>query len=135
MAKKKVFFFGNEYVDADSAALKIADLLKEELEQKNLEVVKTDSVNQVLHANLKEPEKIIIVDVAKNVKDVTVINDLDQIKETKSVSLHDFDLGFTLKLIKQLGSIKDFSIICVPDKREEKEIEEMAERVKEILLS
>ena len=47
--------------------------------------------------------EILILDVVKDIKKTIVISDVSQIKTRRLMSLHDFDLGFFLNLMKELG--------------------------------
>ena len=48
------------------------------------------------------------------IKKVTVINNLDKVKLSKIYSAHDFDLGYNLKLLQQIGKLEKVTIFGVP---------------------
>ena len=51
----------------------------------------------------------------------------------KLFSLHDFDLGSQMKLMKKVGRIKDMKIICVPmEMEEEKALQKVADAIRNI---
>ncbi len=102
---KCIYVFGNEYLKEDNLALKIAKRLK------NFKLVICRSPDELLEAKGKE---ILILDVLKNVKKPLLIKDISQIKTRKIISLHDFDLGFFLKLMGKIKDNKKIKIIGVP---------------------
>lgn len=108
---KTILVFGNPLVNEDSLALKIADKLItiSEISEK-FKFIKSDSLE-----NLEEyGENLLILDVAENIKKVELITDLNQLEQNKIYSMHDFDLGFNLKLLMKLGKIKTVKIIAIP---------------------
>jgi Ni,Fe-hydrogenase maturation factor len=72
--------------------------------------------------NLPEEEHLILIDTIFGIDSVRVLYDLDKIENSPQYSLHDFDLGFQLKLMKKLGKIGKVTIIGVPEKGEAREI-------------
>jgi len=108
----KILVFGNPLIEEDNLAVKIGKVLK-----KDFNVFFVEKVEELLNY---QNEKIIILDVVKNIKEITIINDIDQLKEPNLVSLHDFDLGFFLKLLKELNMIEKIKIIGLPQNMDEK---------------
>ena len=51
-----------------------------------------------------------------NADKVRLITEIDKIELNKACSLHDFDLGYNLKLMKKFGMIDNVRIIGVPSK-------------------
>lgn len=100
-----IFVFGNELVDEDSNAIKISSMLKGKFD-----FIHTNRPESLLNTN----EETIILDVAKGIDKVVIITDIDKFKSNNIVSLHDFDLGFFLKVIKKINPKRKFKIICVP---------------------
>lgn len=58
----------------------------------------------------------VILDTVAGLKKVTVFNNINAIEKFKSLTVHDFDLGFQLKYLKKIGKIKGATIIGVPMK-------------------
>jgi Ni,Fe-hydrogenase maturation factor len=118
----KIFVFGNEYMENDSSAKKLAD----EIKMKGVEFIDCKSVSDLFDSGEKDP---VILDVVENIKEPILIDNIDQLAETKSVSVHDMDLAFHLKLYKELGTIDSVKIIGVPprdvDKNMKKSVEDM----------
>ncbi len=57
---------------------------------------------------------ITLLDVAYGIKKVSIIEDLDKLSIGKKVSLHDYDVAFSLKLMKKIGMIRKIRIIAIP---------------------
>ncbi|MFH1063750.1 MAG: hydrogenase maturation peptidase HycI [Candidatus Woesearchaeota archaeon] len=102
--------FGNPYLKEDNLALEIADAIIAD-KIKGIEVVKCVSPEEVLHYTDKE---FYILDVVKDLHEVRVFDDINKINARNIVSMHDFDLGFFLKLMKETGQIDKVNIIGVP---------------------
>ena len=102
----KILCFGNEYVKGDDLALKLADSLN----ISGVEFVKCQSLQDLEQVN----DDVAIIDTVIGINKVEVINNIDDLELGKMYSLHDFDLGFHLKLMKELGKIKSVKIIGVP---------------------
>ena len=119
-----ILAFGNELIEQDNLAVKIS----KELKLENADVERCYSVNDLF--KYQNYENIFILDVVRNLNKVTLIEDINKIKTHKLYSLHDFDLGFFLKLMKQLGKLKEIKIIGIPQKGD-KEI--IKKEIKEIL--
>lgn len=121
-----VLCFGQELVEEDELAKKILP----ELREKNPEVnfIPCPDPLEILSHQEKE-EDFLILDVA-NVPKVTLIDDVNKIKEKKLSTAHDFDLGFFLKLMENFSKNLKIRIICLPQKGNKKEI---VREVKKIL--
>lgn len=107
--KTVLLVFGNEYLKEDNLAIEISKELK-----LNIDIERCYSVDNIF--NYYNYERIFVLDVVKNIDKVTLIKNIDKIKEHKLFSLHDFDLGFFLKLMKELGNLKEIKIIGIPQK-------------------
>jgi len=123
----KILVCGNPLVGKDATALRAAELLKKMLPE--IEFEEFDSVEE-LH-----DEEVNILDVVKGLKRPMIIKNMDDIVAGKIYSLHDFDLGQTLKLLKKLGMIKKVKIFGVPCGLNKKTIEQLAELIKSNLTS
>lgn len=101
-----VLVFGNPYLEQDNFALEVADRLLPEVE-----CVKCTSPDDLLDY---VGQQIIILDVVKNIRDPILITNMDQIKSASLMSLHDFDVGYFIALLKNLDMLPTITIIGVP---------------------
>lgn len=111
---KTILVFGNPLVEEDNLAVETA----KELKIPGYGFKLCNSLSDVL----SQKGDLIILDVVENLKKTTLIKDIDQIKPSKSLTAHDFDLGFNLKLMKTLGKIKEVKIIGIPQKGDKEKI-------------
>lgn len=110
----KIFVCGNPLVPEDSLPLRLIDRLREE--NKGVEFVEFDPTE-----DLPEEKELLILDAVINADDIFLIEDIDRFVNKKALSLHDFDLGWNLKLAKKVGKIDRVKIIAVPPGMEEGE--------------
>jgi len=105
----KVSVFGNPDLKEDSLAVKLVPELKIEFPETEFKV--EDPVE-----GLKPPKNglWVILDVVKGIDEIRVFKDIDRLVDERRVSLHDYDVGMELKLLKKLGKIKKLKIIAVP---------------------
>jgi len=111
---KTIYVFGNPLVKEDSLPLKLINKLKKEFP--SLQFKEFDTVE-----DLELEEELNIIDTVKGIKRVELINDIEKISTNKIYSLHDFDLGYNLKLWKKMKMIDKVRIFGVPVKISEKE--------------
>jgi len=102
----KIYCFGNEFLENDSLAKKIAD----EINIEGIEFIKCDSPTDIV----LEEKEIIILDVVDGIDKTIIIEDINQLKDNKIFSLHDFDLSFFLQLMKKTEQINNVKIIGIP---------------------
>ncbi|MBS3105223.1 hypothetical protein J4234_03135 [Candidatus Woesearchaeota archaeon] len=105
---RNLYVFGNEYLEDDNFGHKVAQHLK-----KKFKIVTCYSPETLLDAGEKE---IIILDVVKNAEKPIIIDDISKLKTNKIISLHDFDLGFFLNLMNNMGIKRKIKIIGIPAK-------------------
>ncbi len=113
MKSLKIYCFGNEFVNGDSLAKQIAD----ELDIEGVKFVRCNSPDELEIAG-----DLLLMDVVKGIDKVMVIDDVDKLKDKNLCSLHDFDLSFFLKLLKELNQIKNIKIIGIPQQGDKEEI-------------
>jgi len=73
-------------------------------------------------------DDIYIIDVVKGLTSVRLL-DLDDIKTKKSLTTHDFDVGFFLKLMEGIGKVRNIKIIGIPEKKDKKKIKAEVENL------
>ncbi len=62
----------------------------------------------------REGRDLNIIDAVEGIDRVAIISDIDSIRSSPSVSMHDFDLGYSLKLLKKLKMLDSVRIFGVP---------------------
>lgn len=102
---KTVYVFGNEFLEGDSFAHEVATRLR------GVRTKKCRSPDDLLSV---EDEEVIILDVVKGAENPVLLDNVAQLKTRNLTSLHDFDLGFFLTLLKELGLGKKIKILGVP---------------------
>jgi Ni,Fe-hydrogenase maturation factor len=111
---KTFYVFGNPLVREDSIPLRIIEKLRKEFP--SFEFLEFDTTEDI------EPQKELnIIDTVKGIRKVEIIEDLDRIVNDKIYSMHDFDLGYNLKIWKKMGMVESVRIFGIPDSMEEKE--------------
>lgn len=111
MAKHKVLVFGNRLINKDSVPLMLIPKLKKEFP--DIDFVEFDSIEDVEN----EGSIIYILDSIENIDKVTIIKDIDRIEISKHLyTMHDMDLGYTLKLMKKVNMIDEIVIFGIPIK-------------------
>jgi len=108
-------------VEKDSVALKAAELLENKIS--GVEFEEFDSAEEI------GGNEIFIMDAVKGLKKPKIITNIDDIVSKKVYSVHDFDLGQSLKLLKKLGLIKKVTIFGVPKNIDKKTVEKIAELI------
>ncbi|MGD9276054.1 MAG: hypothetical protein PVJ67_02685 [Candidatus Pacearchaeota archaeon] len=108
----RLVFLGNEFLEEDSLAKKIGEILKNDFEVINVR----DSFELMSLLNESGVDEIILIDVVENLNEVKKIS-VDELRNDSILSAHDFDAGFVLKLVG-----KNFKIIGIPQKGNVEEI-------------
>lgn len=128
MNKKTTFYiFGNPLLEFDNLPIKLIPDLQKSFP--NINFIEIDP-----NENLKPIDgKLNLIDTVFGVEEVMLIDDIgtiDKIESNPNVSMHDFDLGFNLKLLKKIDLLKDINIIAVPTNIEKKKA---LEKIKNIM--
>ncbi len=111
----RVLVFGNPIAKIDSAAVRIAKKLEGKIP--NVEFVRFD-MSEDLENEGKEP---VILDAVVGLEKPRIIELSELELSARPLSLHGFDLLWTLLLLKKLGKIRGAKIIGVPAKRSAKQ--------------
>jgi hypothetical protein len=105
---KRILVFGSPIVKQDSLPLKLIRDLRKKFPK--IEFVEFDP-----NENMEAEGKVLnIIDTVEGIDRVVLITDIDAIKTQKIYSMHDFDLGYNLKLLKKLGYVEKVRIFGVP---------------------
>lgn len=116
--KQTIFIVGNPLVKQDGMPLKIMPVLREKLPQ--FEFV----VFEPTRMDIPHNEDLVFVDTVEGLKEVRALNDVSKIQAFKACSLHDFDLGAQLLILKKFGMLGKVKIVGVPAKGKIGEITE-----------
>jgi len=113
---KTIYLVGNLLVEEDSIPLK----LKSELQKafKTVEFKEFDPTED-LPDDLNE---LVMIDSIEGINKSQSFEDVDRFMTQKNYSMHDFDLGWQLKLAKKMGKLYKVKIIGVPQKGDLKKI-------------
>ncbi len=103
---KKIFVFGNEYFEDDCVAKELA----KKIANSDFEFILAETPNEILNSN----SELIILDVVKGIQEVKLIEKIDDLVLANTLTCHDLDLGFYLKLMQETGQIKSVKIIGLP---------------------
>lgn len=75
-----------------------------------IEFLETNAVEEIGYFG----KELLIIDSADGIKNACLITDLNQLETQTRVSMHDFDLAQTLKIMKKIGKIDSVKIFCLP---------------------
>ena len=115
----KIYCFGNRMLEQDSLPLVLMPELQKEFP--NIEFIEANSPDEI-----ENEKEINILDTVNGIERVSLMNDIDDLCSNRSCSLHDFDLGMTLKLMKKMGKLKKVRIFGIPmDYPREKTLNEL----------
>src|SRR6185437_2563868 len=82
----------------------------------------------------KEGKSLYIIDAIDGINDVTVITDVNLLVINKIYSVHDFDLGYYLKLLKKMDMINHLVIFGIPiGMKKELALEKIKQKIKSTL--
>jgi Ni,Fe-hydrogenase maturation factor len=123
---KKILVFGNPLVRKDSLPPSLISDLQKMFPK--IEFKEFDAVEDLQ----KEGRNLYILDAVEGIKRVELITNIDIFEVNKIFSVHDFDLAYTLKLLKNANMIDRVAIIGVPIGMSK---EEALEQIKELLNS
>jgi len=123
----KIYIFGNQILDFDNTPI----LLQAELEK----IFPTiNFIHQDPNENLSlENNELVLIDTVEGINEVKILTDIDKIQIEKKYSMHDFDLGFNLRLLHKIGKLKKITIFCVPMKiKKQAALKQLVEKIKKL---
>mgnify|MGYP001266240381 CR=1 FL=1 len=103
----RIYCFGNRMLEQDSLPLLLIPELRKEFP--NIEFIEANSPDDI-----EDQAEINILDTVKGISSVAILSDIEGLCSNRSCSLHDFDLGMTLKLMRKMGKLKKIRIIGIP---------------------
>lgn len=107
MQVQTIYVLGNADFTEDSLPLRLIPWLEKEFEGISFKILDPTE-------NFPEEEYLILIDTVLNTDIVRVLDDVEKIISSPNYSVHDFDLGTQLRLMKKIGRLKEVAIICVP---------------------
>jgi Ni,Fe-hydrogenase maturation factor len=126
----KILVFGNPFIHGDSLPLRILPDLRKEFPE--IEFREFDTAEDLE----KETGDLVVLDTVKRIRKVKIFTEIDSFSDSPRYSLHDFDLLFSLKLLKKMKLVKKVTIIGVPsNKVRKKTIEDVSNAIKKLILS
>ncbi len=101
----RIFCFGNPHVAEDRVALDVGRILKRKL--KKIDFIECGLDDRFLD-ECESGDKFIVLDVVKGIDKVRAV-DASEFKISKTITAHDIDVGFYLKLLSKSG--KEIKVI------------------------
>ncbi len=118
----KLLLFGNPALPEDNLALKVGKLL----EGKGHGVLALEDPLGLVDVDLAE---YVILDVALGTDEPRLLEDVDRLVLGRLSSLHDLDMAYMLKLLKELGTLGTLRIIALPQHGEAETLLPKVERL------
>lgn len=106
--RRKILVFGNPLLPEDSLPIRLMGRLKKMFP--DIDFVEFDPNDNIEY----EGRTLEIIDTVADINKVMIITDIDSIKMPPRYSMHDFDLGSTLKLLKKMGYLDKVRIFGMP---------------------
>lgn len=119
----KVLVFGNPLIEKDALVLRILPELRKKFQ--DVEFYEVDPTEDLG----KYGKDLVILDAVANLDKVMLIDSIEQLETNRIYSMHDFDLGYNLKILKKLGLIESVKIIGVPFGMNEEEVVREIEKI------
>lgn len=107
----KIHLFGNEDFPEDSRVLGYMKKLEKDFPEVDFVVVKPNE-----DLPFEDQEDLVIMDAVAGITEARLLTekDFDKLKLSPRTTVHDFDLGFQLKLLKKLGKLGKVTILGIP---------------------
>jgi hypothetical protein len=104
----KILVFGNPILRIDSMPIRLLPDLRKRFP--DVEFREFDP-NENLE---REGRDLNIIDTVQGLDRVTLLSDIDSFQSSPRISMHDFDLGYSLRLLKKLKLVDSVKIFGVP---------------------
>lgn len=104
----KILVFGNPMLRNDSMPIRLLPDLRKRFP--DIEFREFDP-NENLE---REGRDLNIIDTVQGIEKVTILSDIDSFQSSPRISMHDFDLGYSLRLLKKLKLVDSVKIFGVP---------------------
>lgn len=103
---QNILCFGNPHIPEDQIAISLAKILK----IPHFHFIIAESPSFVLD----QKNDIWIMDLVKGIKKITILENIEDLTLCPSITCHDLDLGFYLKLMQETRKIQSIKIIGLP---------------------
>lgn len=106
-----IYLFGNEDVEIDSRPLTLEGIVNKTFPR--ITSIKIKPNDELTFIDEQNP---ILIDTVLGINEVSLFDesDIEKIVLSPRASVHDFDLGFQLKLLKKMGMLKKWHLIGIP---------------------
>jgi len=113
----KIYILGNDTFEDDSLPIRLLDDLRAKYSSSGVEFIEIDPSEDDFPDSASE---LVIIDTVINARGVVVLGyaDIEKIEKSANYSVHDFDLGTMLKVMKKLGRLGSVRIIGVAPESE-----------------
>ncbi len=126
--ERKILVFGNPLVKKDSLPIRLLPELRQAFPE--IEFKEFDAVEDLQN----EGKMLYVLDSVEGINKVEVITDIDLLLVNKIYSVHDFDLGYVLKLMKKMGMVEQVTIFGVPtNMRKDQAVRQLRQKIDSIL--
>lgn len=102
----------------DRQAWEVVDKIKDNFPR--IKFLKTGNIDAILAFD----EDLVVMDAVKGIEKPCLLG-IDDLKARRLNTLHDFDAGFFLRLMKKIGKIKKIKIIGIPMKIDDNTIKDI----------
>lgn len=102
----RILTFGNPAVPGDDLAHTVGDALVDSYETRRV-----DDPLTLIDEDLSDA---VLIDVAYGISEPKLLDDPERLRLQKTVTLHDIDLAYLLKLLKRLDKLPRVRIIALP---------------------
>jgi len=109
---KTLLVFGSEDYSFDNGAVKLIKYLTKQLPGWKInKLLRPEQLMQFIGTDF------VILDVAEGMDKPTLIMNLENIGYESKVTSHDFDLASFLKILNELGQIRNVNIVAIPSNK------------------
>jgi Ni,Fe-hydrogenase maturation factor len=109
-----VYVFGNEYVEEDKRAIEVASELEDTVEDISFVLVKPNE-----DVPFVDEPRVVVLDTVLGIQEVVVEGEgIEALLLSPRGSVHDFDLTFQLRYLRELGKLGEVTVIGIPQERE-----------------
>jgi len=106
-----IYLFGNEDVEMDSLPLTLGSVIHKTFPHISSVIIKPND-----ELSFIDEQNPILIDTVLGIEEVSLFDesDIEKIVLSPRASVHDFDLGFQLKLLKKMGMFRKWRLIGIP---------------------